>query len=105
MLERLNNSHVCFCCSRRSDALAVGKPSKLAWYCQECGPDLAKKALSMQEKDLDTLEKFCVVKVAEEAGEGDVTITAAELPSFISWAVKSFAETMRKHLDEGGAPF
>lgn len=104
-MTRLNNSHSCFVCARRTDALAVGRPDRLAWYCNDCGPELARKALYMKARDLDSLEKLVAVKVAEEAGEQPITIDPTELPAFISWAVKSFADTMRKHLEEGGAPF
>jgi len=58
----------------------------------------------MQNRDLDTLEKLAAEKVAEQAG-GDISIPANELPAFIAWAVKSFADTMREHLENGGAPF
>lgn len=102
--SRLNNPESCICCARRTDGLAVGKPGKLAWYCQDCGPDLARVALAMKQRDFDSLEKLAAEKVADAAG-GDVNVPAAELPAFIAWAVKEFADTMRKHLESGEAPF
>lgn len=56
-------------------------------------------------KNLDAVEQRACQKVAEQAGSDPLTIPPAELPAFIAWAVKSFAETMRKDLEEGGAPF
>ncbi|MFK4647197.1 ribosomal protein L37AE/L43A [Bradyrhizobium ottawaense] len=102
-MTRLNNSHACIACARRSDGLAVGRPQKLGWFCLECGPDIARKALYM--KNLDAVEQRACEKVAAEAGQEPITIAPSELPAFIAWAVKEFAETMRKDLDEGGAPF
>jgi ribosomal protein L37AE/L43A len=102
-MNRLNNSHACIACARRSDGLAVGRPQKLGWYCVECGPNIAAKALYM--KNLDAVEQRACEKVAAEAGQEPITLAPEELPAFIAWAVKSFAETMRKDLDQGGAPF
>ena len=58
----------------------------------------------MENRNLDAVEQRACLKVAEEAG-GDIQVPAAELPAFIAWAVKQFADTMRKDLEEGGAPF
>lgn len=102
-MTRINNSHSCIACARRSDGLAVGNPKRLGWFCTECGPDLARKALYM--RNLDSVEQRVCEKVAEQAGAEPLTLNPQELPAFIAWAVKEFAETMRKDLDEGGAPF
>jgi hypothetical protein len=56
-------------------------------------------------KNLDAVEQRACEKVAAEAGQEPITLAPSELPAFIAWAVKSFAETMRKDLDEGAAPF
>jgi hypothetical protein len=105
-MTRLNNPDSCICCARRTDGLAVGRPPKLAWYCSDCGPDLARIALQMQNRNLDAVEQRACLKVAEEcSGAEALTIQAAELPAFISFVVKQFADTMRKDLEAGGAPF
>lgn len=60
----------------------------------------------MQTRNLDAVEQRACLKVAEEcSGAEPLTISLAELPAFIAWAVKSFADTMRKDLEQGGAPF
>jgi hypothetical protein len=104
-MTRINNPEVCVCCSRRADGLAVGRPQRLAWYCNECGPDLARIALQMAQRNMDTLEQRVCIKVAEECGEEPLTIPPNELPAFIAFVVKSFADSMRKELESGGAPF
>jgi hypothetical protein len=105
-MSRVNNSHSCIVCARRTDGLAVGWWTKtrmhLGWYCKQCGPSNARSALSM--KNMDDVEQRACLKVAEQI-EGDVTIPAAELPAFIAWCVKSFAENMREDIENGGAPF
>ena len=104
-MTRINNPESCVCCSRRADGLAVGRPQRLAWYCVECGPDLARIALQMVQRNMDAVEHRACVKVAEECGAEPLTIQPNELPAFISYVVKSFADTMRKDLENGGAPF
>jgi hypothetical protein len=105
-VSRINNPEACIVCARRADGLAVGwvtkKQTHLGWYCQQCGPSNARSALSM--KNMDIIEQRACLKVANEVG-GDLVIPAAELPAFISWCVKEFAENMRDEIENGGAPF
>lgn len=106
MTSRLNNPDSCICCARRTDGLAVGRYHRLAWYCNECGPDLARIALQMAQKNMDAVEQRACLQVAEECGGTEsLTLTPTELPAFIAHVVKSFADTMRKDLESGGAPF
>jgi hypothetical protein len=105
MTSRVNNPESCICCSRRADGLAVGRPQKLGWFCRDCGPDLARKALHMDNRTFDTLENLVAEQVAKDAANGDVTLTPKELPEFIRWCVTHFADTMRKHVESGKAPF
>ena len=105
MSSRINNPEACICCSRRADGLAVGKPGKLAWYCIDCGADMAKIALAMNDRIFDGVEKRAADQVAKDAGNEPVTIQPDEMPDFIRWAVRSFAEQMRKDLEAGGSPF
>jgi hypothetical protein len=55
-------------------------------------------------KNMDDVEQRACLRVAREVG-GDLAIPAAELPAFIAWCVKSFAENMREDIENGGAPF
>lgn len=104
-MTRINNPESCICCSRRADGLAVGKPNKLGWFCHECGPDLARVALTMKQRDLDSFEKLAIEKMTAQI-DGDVTLPPSELPAFIAWCIKEFADTMRKMIEtEGAAPF
>jgi ribosomal protein L37AE/L43A len=105
MQSRLNNPDSCICCIRRTDGLAVGRPGKLAWYCRDCGSDLARKALYMDNRNMDAVEQRACLKVAQDCGSDVITIEPDELPAFIAYVVKSFADTMRKDMEEGGAPF
>lgn len=105
MTSRINNPESCICCARRTDGLAVGRPGRLGWYCNDCGPDLARIALQMQNRNFDSLEQRIAEQVAAKAGSDPLTIEPAELPAFISWAVKEFADTIRKEVETGGAPF
>jgi ribosomal protein L37AE/L43A len=105
--HRVNNPEACICCGRRADGLAVGRPGRLGWYCAECTPELARIALTMatsNPRHFDTIELKAAELVAEAAG-GDISMPAAELPAFVSWAVKEFAEQMRKMMEAGAAPF
>lgn len=104
-MTRLNNPDSCICCTRRTDGLAVGRPGKLGWFCNDCGPDLARIALGMQTRNMDAVEQRVCLKVAEECSTEALTIEPAELPAFIAYVVKSFADTIRKDMEEGGAPF
>lgn len=97
--SRINNSESCVVCARRSDGLAVGQPRALGWYCNECGSTLAWKVL-FKMVNMDKIEQDACIKVAELAG-GDVSIPANELPAFIAWCVKQFAETVRSEVKHG----
>jgi ribosomal protein L37AE/L43A len=105
MNSRTNNPEACIVCARRSDGLAVGRPERLGWYCKQCGPSNARTALYM--KNMDDVEQRACLKVAEAASNGteNLNMTSAELPAFISWCVKEFAENMRRDIDGGGPPF
>jgi hypothetical protein len=105
-MSRINNPQSCIACARHSSGMAAGKQGWLGWFCDECGPVLARKVLFM--KDLDSFETAACRKVAAEIysnHEGDLLITRDELPAFIGWVVKEFAECMRKQVEDGEAPF
>lgn len=102
---RLNNPELCICCSRRSDGLAVGKPGRLAWFCSECGPDLAKIALAMIERrKFDAIEERAAKAVGELCGTS-ITLPQEEIAQFVQWAVTEFGRELTKELESGGPPF
>jgi hypothetical protein len=101
---RINNSESCLCCSRRADGLAVGHPGKLAWYCNQCGPNMAKIALALHERQFDAVEKRAALAVAEAAG-GAIEVPAAEVPAFVLWVIEQFANCMRQDMASGAPPF
>ena len=106
MTGRINNPESCICCARRSDGLAVGRPNQLGWYCNECGPDLAKIALKMAAKrELDIYERRACAQVAELCGTSEITLNKDELADFIAWAVTEFGTEIRKQIDGNEAPF
>ena len=98
MLDRLNNSESCICCARRSDGLAVGMKGRWGWYCLECGPTTAWKVLHMVPQNMDAVEHAACLKVADMV-EGDLNVPSQELPAFIAWCVKQFANAMREQFD------
>jgi len=54
-------------------------------------------------QNMDRVEQRACEAVAQLASDNeDLTIPANELPSFVAWCVKEFAEQMRSHLKNGG---
>jgi hypothetical protein len=104
-VSRINNPQSCIVCARHSSGMAAGKQGWLGWFCDECGPVLARKALFV--KDLDSFEISACQKVAAEIADDDehVLIQREDLTEFISWVIKRFAEVMRKTVEDGEAPF
>ncbi len=102
--SRINNSESCICCARRADGVAVGKPGKLGFYCNDCGPDMAKIALAMHTRQFDDVEKRAAQAVAAAAG-GAIEVPITESPAFILWVVEQFAENMRRDMESGAPPF
>lgn len=110
--SRINNPHSCIVCARRADGTAVGKPpsqnfnGRLGWYCSDCGPYLAKEVLLMADKpSFDVYEKRACETVAALCGMDEFTMTKAELPEFIRWAVTEFGNAIRAEIEAGSPPF
>lgn len=101
---RLDNPESCFVCSRRADGLAVGKPDKLAWFCETCDADLAKIALKAKPQDFDAFELRACQAVASLCG-GEVRLEPVDLPQFIQWAVDEFSKAVRLEVESGKPPF
>lgn len=55
--------------------------------------------------EFDIVEQRAAKKVAELSGLSEFTLTAAELPDFVRWAVTEFGEAVRKELEGKDAPF
>ena len=104
MTSRVNNPEACICCGRRSDGIAVGKPGKLGWFCNDCGAPMAKSALALHTREFDAIEKRAAEAVATAAG-GAIEVPMAEGPAFILWVVENFALSMRKQIESGSPPF
>lgn len=103
---RLNNPESCIACARRSDGFAIGYPkrgkvpSRLGWYCNECGPVTAWKAFYMVPENMDREEQATCLAIANDlCPEGTpLEVPANELPAFLAWVVKEFANVMRERL-------
>lgn len=102
MKSRLNNHHLCFVCGRRACGFAVGKPDKLAWYCDDCNPKIAKAAL--MSKKFDIFEGRACQAVAELCGT-EITLNKEEMADFVRWAVDEFGKALRKDLESDKPPF
>lgn len=105
MTSRINNPEACICCGRRADGLAVGKPQKLGWYCNECGPDLAKAAVAMAQREFDIIEKRAIKAVSDMIGNDPITLEPNETPDFLKWMIDEFSQAMRREIESGAAPF
>jgi len=106
MTSRLNNPESCICCSRRADGMAVGRPGKLGWFCNDCGAEMAKVALNLIEtRKFDVFEQRAAARVADLIAQQDMTLSKDELPDFIKWAVQEFSTAIRAELESGRPPF
>lgn len=106
MKPRINNYNSCIVCGRLPDGLAVGSPSRLGWYCADCGPETARKAMDMVgSKAFDKWERDAIDAVAKLCGDADITMKSNEFRDFIAWAVENFGIEMRRIIDSGDAPF
>jgi hypothetical protein len=112
-VKSTNNPHVCLC-SRRADGFAVGKPGNLLWYCDECGPAIAKMVLKMTDKAFDAYEQRAVTAASEAGGEyldgagkGDAfdRVTPEEWSEMTVRIIRTFADTIRREVESGVAPF
>jgi hypothetical protein len=59
----------------------------------------------MRSKDLDIYEQRACAAVAALCGLSEVTLSKAELPEFVAWAVKEFGDALAKEIESGKAPF
>ncbi|MFG1340387.1 hypothetical protein [Xanthobacter autotrophicus] len=100
----INNEWVCIVCRRQADSIAVGRPGRLGWLCEECGPERAKDAYMMQ-REFYKYERRALEKVRAELMEGDLVVPDTELINFLEWLINTFGEKIREELDSGKPPF
>ena len=106
MKPRINDYNACIVCGRLPDGLAVGNPSRLGWYCADCGPETARKAMDMAgSKTFARWESEAIKAVAKLCGDGEITMKPDEFEQFVAWAVENFGVEMRRIIDSGEAPF
>lgn len=101
--SRFNDHFLCVVCRCRADGLAVGKPEKLAWYCKDCGPRRARRAL--MTKKFDVFEERACCAVAEFMGTSEITLRKDEMADFVRWVVEEFGNALRKDLESDNPPF
>lgn len=100
----INNPWVCIVCRRQADSIAVGRPGRLGWLCEKCGPERAKDAYMMQ-REFYKYEQRALEKVRAELMEGDLVVPDADLITFLEWLINTFGEKIREELDSGKPPF
>lgn len=105
----------CLICRRRDCGLGVhkGKNGPLRWFCQDCGPNLACKAIAMASREFDRAEQHAVQEAGDAAGayldsigKTDLaTLTEAEWGEFCRRMVRGFETAMREAIRRHEAPF
>lgn len=100
----LNNDQVCSVCRRRAHGLAVGKRDRAAWFCEPCGPSLARTILHMPQDQFDGIERDAIDAILEQLPE-TITVPDAERAMFIGWIIDTFGTEIRKAAENGSAPF
>lgn len=98
MTRPFNNLSQCIVCRRRSSGVAVGKPDKLGWFCNECASERAKEITTMPDKKFDAVEKRAIAAVAQKIG-GDLQCPQSELPQLIEWLISDFGVALKAEID------
>jgi hypothetical protein len=104
MTRHLNNEHVCGVCRRRAAGLAVGRPGKTVWYCDECGPQAARELLDVSHDRLDAIEQAAIAMTLAELPDR-IVIEPEERLTFGAWWLRTMAQNLRKAARDGYAPF
>ena len=94
----------CFVCARRAGPSAA---TGFAWYCKQCGLELAKKVLMMTNKDFDSIEQAACARVAAILNDTDseyLLVPRDEVHVFVGWVVDEFAKQMREYVKTGERP-
>lgn len=100
----------CTICRRRPIGIAVGTATVPKWLCAEC-VQLVGEIRKL--KNLDAYEEVAVGDTVDRLGEwlGDIDktdlceFTAEEQRTLVELTVKSFGDSLRRQIREGGAPF
>lgn len=98
MTRPFNTYQLCIVCRRRSSGVAVGKPDKLGWFCNECASERAKEITAMPDKKFDAIEKRAIQRVADKIG-ADLDCPQSELPQLIEWLISDFGEALKAEID------
>lgn len=106
MTGRINDYNSCVVCGRLPDGLGVGDPKRIGWYCENCGPETARKATDMAgSKTFKKLEQAAIKSVAALCGDGEIRMKPDEFEQFVAWAVENFGVEMRRIIGSGEPPF
>lgn len=100
-----NNDEVCGCCRRRCDGWAVGRPNRLLWGCNRCGPPRLLELFHMPPREFDVFEKRALKAVRDELMEGDLVVPDAELLPFLEWLINTFGEKVKEEVKGDKPPF
>lgn len=109
----------CIVCRRRDCGFGVMKGGlksrnpKTGWYCDDCGPALAQKAVAMSQREFDRAEQGAILQAGDEAGafldqigKTDLaTLTEDEWTQFLLTYTRAFGEKMRTALRNNEPPF
>jgi hypothetical protein len=101
MIQRIGrHTEACFICARRAGANAVGG-ARWAWFCNQCGVELARDAVNMTRERFDLIESAARARVASMIVDGvdggdDVTIQRNDVELFVGWVIDEFSKQMRE---------
>ncbi len=102
MSALLNFQPVCFICKRRSSGFAVGHNHKaLGWFCEACGPKLAKRCFDMKTPIFDRYEEKALETAGERGGAYLDTIKKTDLADLTEGQWKTFLERVINGFGEG----
>jgi ribosomal protein L37AE/L43A len=101
----LNNEHVCGVCRRRAHGLAAGRPGKALWFCDPCGPAIAREiVMTFDQQRLDAIEAEALNRVLDQLPDA-IEVAPAERHEFVTWLIREFGTQIRKAARDGHAPF
>lgn len=114
LLTDIKDYHTCWICRRRADGIGVSRSPKSEprWICHECGPAMAKRAISMP-RDFDLYEEKAVVRTVDAVGEYLTRIGKTDLAEMeshealdlIRTVINGFGAAVREECKSMEAPF
>lgn len=109
MKSRINDDIACVVCARMAKPFAVGMKHRLGWYCESCGPTLARSIMALTLTDLNAVEQAACKRVADtlinDSNDDPVAIPRHEMPLFVHWVIEEFSKEMRTMIQDGEIPF